>query len=138
MKLRSGKLFKNMNIKKQNEINFEMGIKPLDLKKIQELAGNTYEAIVIMAKRARQINDERKIMFNKRLEEMKALKSQQQSTPPAEEESIKLIDEEQVLRVPVEQLKIAEEFDQLPKPVDVAIEEYLNGKLVWNYEKRRY
>ena len=115
-----------------------MGIKPLDLKKIQELAGNTYEAIVIMAKRARQINDERKIMFNKRLEEMKALKSHQQSTPPAEEESIKLIDEEQVLRVPVEQLKIAEEFDQLPKPVDVAIEEYLNGKLVWNYEKRRY
>ncbi|CUS88855.1 hypothetical protein JGI10_01492 [Candidatus Kryptonium thompsonii] len=42
------------------------------------------------------------------------------------------------MRVPVEQLKIAEEFDQLPKPVDVAIEEYLNGKLVWNYEKRRY
>lgn len=114
-----------------------MGIKPLDLKKIQELAGNTYEAIVIMAKRARQINDERKIMFNKRLEEMKALKAQQQGTP-SEDEGIRLVDEEQVLKVPVEQLKIAEEFDQMPKPVDVAIEEYLNEKIVWNYEKRRY
>ncbi|MFN3135391.1 MAG: DNA-directed RNA polymerase subunit omega [Candidatus Kryptonium sp.] len=114
-----------------------MGIKPLDLKKIQELAGNTYEAIVIMAKRARQINDERKIMFNKRLEEMKALKAQQQSTP-SEDEGIRLVDEEQVLKVPVEQLKIAEEFDQMPKPVDVAIEEYFNEKIVWNYEKRRY
>ncbi len=115
-----------------------MGIKPLDLKKIQELAGNTYEAIVIMAKRARQINDERKIMFNKQLEEMKALKAQQQSAPSAEEETIRIVDEEQVLKVPIEQLKIAEEFDRLPKPVDVAIEEYLEGKLTWNYEKRRY
>lgn len=113
----------------------KMGIKPLDLKKIQEIAGNTYEAIVIMAKRARQINDERKILFNKRLDEMKALKAQQQQT--GEDEIPKFIDEEKVLKAPPEQIKIAEEFDQLPKPTDVAIEEYLSGKLTWSYEKRR-
>lgn len=112
-----------------------MGIKPLDLKKIQEIAGNTYEAIVIIAKRARQINDERKIMFNKQLEEMKALKAQQQAKP--EEDILKIVDDERVLKAPPEQVKIAEEFDQLPKPTDIAIEEYLEGKLIWNYEKRR-
>jgi len=112
-----------------------MGIKPVDLKKIQEIAGNTYEAIVIMAKRARQINDERKIMFNKRLEELKALKSQQQ--PTASEETPRHVDDEQTPKAPPEQLQIAEEFDQMPKPADVAIQEYLEGKLVWNYEKRR-
>ncbi|CUS82467.1 RNA polymerase Rpb6 [Candidatus Kryptobacter tengchongensis] len=112
-----------------------MGIKPLDLKKIQEIAGNTYEAIVIMAKRARQINDERKIMFNKRLEEMRALKAQQQAS--SEEETPKIVDDERVLKAPPEQVKIAEEFDRLPKPTDVAIEEYLEGKLTWNYEKQK-
>lgn len=112
-----------------------MGIKPLDLKKIQEIAGNTYEAIVIMAKRARQINDERKIMFNKRLEEMKAIKVQQQASP-TEEETPKFIDDERVLKAPPEQVRIAEEFEQLPKPTDVAVEEYLDGKIEWNYDKR--
>jgi DNA-directed RNA polymerase subunit K/omega len=111
-----------------------MGIKPIDLKKIQEIAGNTYEAIVIMAKRARQINDERKIMFNKRLEELKALKAQQSSS----EEVVRHYDEEQTPKAPPEQIQIAEEFDRLPKPSIQAIEEYLQGKLVWNYEKRRF
>ncbi len=109
-----------------------MGIKPLDLKKIQEIAGNTYEAIVIMAKRARQVNDERKIMFNKRLEEMRALKAQQQGR---EEEPVRLLDDEKAPKAPPEQLQIAEEFDQMPKPADVAIEEYLSGKLEWSYVK---
>ncbi len=111
-----------------------MGIKPIDLKKIQEIAGNTYEAIVVMAKRARQINDERKIMFNKRLEELKALKAQQGSS----EEVPRHYDDEQTPKAPPEQLQIAEEFDRLPKPSIQAIEEYLQGKLVWNYEKRRF
>ena len=110
-----------------------MGIKPLDLKKIQEIAGNTYEAIVIMAKRARQVNDERKIMFNKRLDEMRALKSQQQQV--REEEPFRLLDDEKTPKAPPEQLQIAEEFDQMPKPADVAIEEYLSGKLEWYYER---
>ncbi|CUS97860.1 DNA-directed RNA polymerase subunit omega [Candidatus Chrysopegis kryptomonas] len=113
-----------------------MGIKPLDLKKIQEIAGNTYEAIVIMAKRARQINDERKVNFNKRLEELRALKAQQQQA--TQEETPKHYDEEQTPKAPIEQLQIAEEFDQLPKPTDAAIQEYLEGKLEWNYEKRRF
>lgn len=113
-----------------------MEVKPVDLKKFQEIAGNTYEAIVIIAKRAAQINDERKIMFNKRLEELKQLKTQQQST--ASEEAPKHYDEEQTPKAPPEQLQIAEEFDQMPKPAILAIEEYFQGKLVWNYEKRRY
>lgn len=136
MRSRNGRQLVSTSIKKNKITSYmKMGIKPLDLKKIQEIAGNTYEAIVIMAKRARQINDERKILFNKRLDEMKALKAQQQQT--GEDEIPKFIDEEKVLKAPPEQIKIAEEFDQLPKPTDVAIEEYLSGKLTWSYEKRR-
>jgi DNA-directed RNA polymerase subunit K/omega len=110
-----------------------MGLKPLDLKKIQEIAGNTYEAIVIMAKRARQVNDERKIMFNKRLDEVRALKAQQQQGK--EEEPVRILDDEKTPKAPPEQLQIAEEFDQMPKPADVAIEEYLSGKLEWSYSR---
>jgi DNA-directed RNA polymerase subunit K/omega len=112
-----------------------MSVKPVDLKKIQEIAGNTYEAIVIIAKRARQINDERKIMFNQRIEELKALKSQQEG-----EESPRHLEDEEFSqpKTSTEQLQIAKEFEQMPKPADQAIQEYLDGKLTWNYEKRKF
>lgn len=121
-----------MSIENKNNIK-KMGLKPLDLKKIQEIAGNTYEAIVIMAKRARQVNDERKIMFNKRLDEVRALKAQQQQGK--EEEPVRILDDEKTPKAPPEQLQIAEEFDLMPKPADVAIEEYLSGKLEWSYSR---
>ena len=36
-----------------------MAIKPVSLRKIEEQAKNIYEAVVVMSKRARQINQER-------------------------------------------------------------------------------
>ena len=36
-----------------------MAVKPLSLRKVEEKASNIYEAVVVMAKRARQINQER-------------------------------------------------------------------------------
>jgi DNA-directed RNA polymerase omega subunit len=45
-----------------------MTIKPLDIATLEKKAGNIYEAIVITAKRARQINDEQKIEYNQRLQ----------------------------------------------------------------------
>ena len=36
-----------------------MAVKPISLRKVEEKANNIYEAVVVMAKRARQINQER-------------------------------------------------------------------------------
>ena len=41
-----------------------MEINPIDLREIDEKAGNVYEAIIVTAKRARQVNSENKIEFN--------------------------------------------------------------------------
>ena len=38
-----------------------MAVRPIDLKELESKAANIYEAIVIMSKRARQINEELKI-----------------------------------------------------------------------------
>ena len=104
-----------------------MGLKPVDLRKIREIAGNTYEAIVIMSKRARQINDERKIMFNRRLEELKALKQQQEEEQPKPDD--------ETPKAPPEQLEIAKEFEKMPKPAEQALQEFLEGKLSWKYKE---
>ena len=45
-----------------------MPIKPLDIEDLTGRAENIYEAIVILLKRARQINEELKIEFNQRIE----------------------------------------------------------------------
>jgi len=45
-----------------------MSIKPLEIADIESKAGNIYEAVVIAAKRARQINDEEKLEYNQRIQ----------------------------------------------------------------------
>lgn len=45
-----------------------MPIKPLEIEEIESKAGNIYEAVVITAKRARQINDEEKLEYNQRIQ----------------------------------------------------------------------
>jgi DNA-directed RNA polymerase omega subunit len=45
-----------------------MPIKPLEIEDIESKAGNIYEAVVIAAKRARQINDEEKLEYSQRIQ----------------------------------------------------------------------
>ena len=45
-----------------------MPLKPVDIEELSGKAENIYEAIVILLKRARQINEEMKIEFNQRVE----------------------------------------------------------------------
>ena len=74
-----------------------MAVRPLDIKKLESTADNVYEAIVVMSKRARQINEETKIEFNQRVEMI----------PP------KLVEEETEPDQPVvnpDQILIAREF----------------------------
>jgi DNA-directed RNA polymerase subunit K/omega len=99
-----------------------MAIKSVEITELESKAANIYEAIVVLSKRARQINEETKLEFNQRLETITALPA---STNPDEEEPDANPD----------QLKISLEFEKRPKPTEVAIKEILNDELVFHYKE---
>lgn len=88
-----------------------MPIKPLEIEEIESKAGNIYEAIVISAKRARQINDEVKIEFNQRIQ------------PIMEKEE----DDESI--VSKDKMNISLDFEKRKKPSDMALNELLGDDL---------
>lgn len=99
-----------------------MAIKPIDLEKLTGKADNIYEAIVILLKRARQINEEMKIEFNQRIEML-----QSRIFEPEEETEQPQTNPDQIL--------IAKEFEVRPKPTETAINEILEDKLTYRYKE---
>ena len=96
-----------------------MGITPIDLRTIDDKADNIYEAIIVSAKRARQINDENKIEFNALI-----------STIP---ETVG--DEESEDIDNPAQLKISQELEKRDKPHVQALNEMLNGEVGYSYKE---
>jgi DNA-directed RNA polymerase omega subunit len=96
-----------------------MGITPIDLRNIDDKAANIYEAIIVSAKRARQINDENKIEFNALI-----------STIP---ETVG--DEESEDIDNPAQLKISQEMEKRDKPHVQALNEMLNGDVGFEYKE---
>jgi len=96
-----------------------MEINPIDLREIEKHAGNVYEGIIVAAKRARQINAENKIEFNALL-----------STIPESTTD----DESEDIDNPA-QLKIALELEQRKKPHLEALNEFLDGKIDFEFKK---
>lgn len=96
-----------------------MHISPIDLREIDKRASNVYEAIIVSAKRARQINDENKIEFNALLNTIPETTTDddiEDITNPA-------------------QLKIALELEKKNKPHLQALEELLQGKIDFEYKQ---
>ncbi len=100
-----------------------MAVKPVDLERFYGNIGDIYEAIVMTSKRARQIHSEIKIELNQRLETI------QQLTTTTESE------EELNGTTNPDQLKISLEFEQRPKPTEMALQEVLERKLEWRYKE---
>lgn len=96
-----------------------MEINPIDLREIDKRAGNVYEGIIVASKRARQINAENKIEFNALL-----------STIPEATTD----DESEDIDNPA-QLKIALELEQRKKPHLQALNEFLDGKIDFEFKK---
>lgn len=96
-----------------------MEIKPIDLREIDEKAQNVYEAIIVSAKRARQINDENKIEFNALL-----------STIPETTSD----DENEDIDNPA-QLKISLDMEDREKPHVQALDEFLNRNIDYKYKE---
>ena len=93
-----------------------MPIRPVDLKDVTADASSLYEAIVIMSKRARQINDELKQNLDMRLEEV-----------------VSQFEDEQEMTDNPDQIAISKEFDKIPKPTFLAIDEMLDGEIEHRY-----
>lgn len=101
-----------------------MSVKPIDLKKLEQKVENIYEAIIILSKRAQQVNEELKIEFNQQLE---MIKSKLSNVYTEEFESMETV-------INPEQLQIAKAFEKRPKPTQVAIDELLEDKLEFRYK----
>ncbi len=80
--------------------------------KIEEKVGSIYEAIVIMGKRAEQINANMREDLRKKLEEFADHNG-----------SLEEVFENR------EQIEISRHYEKLPKPTSFAIEEWLNDKI---------
>ncbi|RMF66456.1 MAG: hypothetical protein D6743_06325 [Calditrichaeota bacterium] len=89
-------------------------IKTLSLKEVEKYADSIYEAIIVIAKRSRQINDEQKQLIMQETEESVDFDG---------------YDEEAVDFEVME----SRSFLRLPKPTTVALEEFFSGKLSFEY-----
>jgi len=87
-------------------------IKTLSIRDIEKKATNIYEAIVVLAKRARQINDDQK--------------QERAAERDYEDEYGGYGEEEYPVEVP-------DDFEDLPKPTAIALEEFLQDKVKFNY-----
>lgn len=92
-----------------------MPLKTIDIDKFGSLADNLYEAVVIVSKRARQINDEMKMELNQRL------------APVIEKET----EDDTVMNQ--DKLEISLEFEKREKPTIQAVNEMLNNELTFRY-----
>jgi DNA-directed RNA polymerase subunit K/omega len=102
-----------------------MAVKPVDMETFYSNVGDIYEAIVITAKRARQLHAEMKIELNQRLATIQQLTA----TTETEEEL------NGTSSTNPDQLKISLEFEKRPKPTEVALQEVLERKLEWRYKE---
>ncbi len=86
----------------------------LPLDELENKAKNLYEAIVIIAKRARQINELQKQLVDKEIE-AEANESGNGSTEPETEDFVE------------------HKYVKLPKPTRLALDEMYQDKLSWEY-----
>jgi len=89
-----------------------MSINPLEIEELESKAGNIYEAVVVAAKRARQINDELKLEYNQRIEPL-----------------MKIEDDNDDTVVSKDKMNISIDFEKRPKPTERGLEELLNDEL---------
>ena len=85
-----------------------MAVKPVSLRKIEEKTKNIYEAVVVMSKRARQINQER---------------YEEQVMENSEELELDVLDESPDIK--------PEDYEEKEKVTTIALNELLEGEVSW-------
>ena len=85
-----------------------MAVKPVSLRKMEEKTKNIYEAVVVMSKRARQINQER---------------YEEQVMEISEELELDVLDESPDIK--------PEDYEEKEKVTTIAVDEFLEGEVNW-------
>lgn len=85
-----------------------------DVIKLSQDTGNVYETVCIIAKRANQIAVEMKKDLEKKLQEFATLN-----------DNLEEVSENR------EQIEISRYYEKLPKPVLIATQEYIEGKVMY-------
>jgi DNA-directed RNA polymerase subunit K/omega len=85
-----------------------------DVDKLEDMSGNIYKTVMIVAKRANQIAVEMKQELDRKLEEFSSYN-----------ESLEEIFENR------EQIEISKMYERLPKPTSIALQEFIEGKLFY-------
>lgn len=88
-------------------------IKPVEIENLETKAGNIYEAVVVAAKRARQINDEERLEYTQRLEPLKDKEEE------AEDETV----------ISKDKMNISMDFEKREKPTEDALKELLQDEI---------
>ncbi|HEY4644049.1 MAG TPA: DNA-directed RNA polymerase subunit omega [Bacteroidota bacterium] len=96
-----------------------MSVRPIELTLLEGKAENIYEAIAVMSKRARQVNEKLKVEFNERLDQISV-------NPESTEEETD---------TNPDQVKISVEFEKRPKPTAIAVEDMVKGKVQHRYKE---
>jgi len=99
----------NMNFK---ETDAQVTTRTYDRDVIEEKTGNLYESIVIMAKRAEQINQAMKTELLQKLDEF-----------ASHTDSLEEIFENR------EQIEVSKFYESLPKATSIAIKEWMDGNI---------
>lgn len=84
-----------------------------DVDRLDDATGNIYESVVVLSKRANQIAVEIKEELNHKLEEF-----------AVSGENIEEIYENR------EQIELSKQYERMPKPAAIAVEEMLEGRIV--------
>lgn len=87
-----------------------MPVKAFPFSKIEDNVQNVYEAVIVAAKRARQINDDQMVIVRNTMET-------EESVPETEE---------LIIREPID-------VEQLPKPVVTALDELVSNSIEFEY-----
>jgi DNA-directed RNA polymerase omega subunit len=85
-----------------------MSITPLEIEEVESKAGNIYEAVIVAAKRARQLNDEQKLEYNQRVEPLMV---------PEEDNDDSVVSKDK--------MDISVEFEKMAKTTERGLEELL-------------
>jgi DNA-directed RNA polymerase subunit K/omega len=87
-----------------------------DLDKIAEKSGNIYESIHIISQRAKQISSNMKEELNNKLSEFAST-----------------VDNLEEVFENKEQIEISKFYERMPKPTTLAMEEFLEDKVMFRY-----
>lgn len=95
-----------------------MNLSPIDLRDFDKVAANLYEAVAVIGRKARRINDENRLEYNTLAGSL---------APGLEDE----LDE----RDNSELAKISVKFENRPKPHLIALKQLLAGELTYRYKE---